>query len=278
MSIVNNATGLYATLGYSFNDPNKDVTTLSQDAQDHLNSIPPIIEAWQSKDISSNTVGGYFQNPLSTDIQSIISTSSNIAVLANTVTGFTTMVTTANTLSISSVSFLNHTNRISGVTPFDPSDIVNPYYENASNYGKTVMYLTNQTDGIVDSSPILGSFTSILIGPQVKSSADTLVIDYNTLYGSITLTTSIDPNTGNTITSNTSNLTPTQITNIINDLNNTNTLIGGRQTQDINFFTNTKLMVNNYNTVKQFSNMGETQTYLINNFIGTPKLLSRINS
>jgi hypothetical protein len=29
--------------------------------------------------------------------------------------------------------------------------------------------------------------------------------------------------------------------------------------------------------MKKFSNMGETQTYLINNFIGTPQLVSKIN-
>ena len=33
MASVNNATGVYATLGYSFNDPNGDIEILSTDAQ-----------------------------------------------------------------------------------------------------------------------------------------------------------------------------------------------------------------------------------------------------
>jgi len=277
MAKVNNATGVYSTLGYSFSDPNKNIKTLSTDAQDHLNSLPPIIEAWQAKDIANNNVGGYYQNPLSIDITTLITKSNLIAVAANTI-GELALATSANTLNLSARSFLDHTNRISGVTVFDPADTVNPYLENATSYGKTTMYLTNQTDSIVDTSPIMGSFTSLFIGPQVKSSANTITIDSNLIDGSITSSSVTDPETGETTTTYSSSLSPAQITAIIGRLNNTNSLINGRQTADINFYTNTKSMVNKYNTLKQFSNMGESQEYLIKNFIGTPKLLSRINS
>jgi hypothetical protein len=277
MAKVNNATGVYSTLGYGFSDPNKYVQPLSTDAQDHLNALPPFIEAWQAKDIANNTVNGYFQNPLAGDVSTIIDTSALIIVAANNI-GESGLVTAADTLHTTATNFLDHTNRISGVTPYDPSDVVNPYYENASAYGKTAMYITNQTDGIVDSSPIMGSFTGILIGPQVKSAAAIVVADCNILVGSISGSSYTDPETGETTSTFTSSLSPGQIASIINDLNGVNTLLVNRQTEDITFFTNTKNMVNKYNTVKQFTNMGETQTYLINNFIGTPKLLSRINS
>jgi hypothetical protein len=36
--------------------------------------------------------------------------------------------------------------------------------------------------------------------------------------------------------------------------------------------------VDKYNTTKKFSNMGETETYLVNNFVGTDKIKERINS
>lgn len=277
MAKVNNATGVYSTLGYSFSDPNKNIQVLSIDAQDHLNSIPPIIEAWQAKDIANNSVNGYYQNPSSIDITTIIAKSNLIAESANTI-GDTALATSANTLNLSARSFLDHTNRISGVTVFDPVDTVNPYLENAMAYGKTAMYLTNQTDGIVDTSPTMGSFTSLFIGPQVKSSANTIALDSDSIDGSITSSSVTDPETGNTTTTYSSTLTPTEITTIIGHLDNTNSLINGRQTSDVSFFTNTKDMVNKYNTLKQFSNMGESQEYLIKNFIGTPKLLSRINS
>ena len=41
--------------------------------------------------------------------------------------------------------------------------------------------------------------------------------------------------------------------------------------------SNLKTLVTDYNTVRQFSQMGETQLDLVNNHIGTDKLLSRIN-
>ena len=40
MALVNNATGVYATLGYNFSDPNGAVQTLSASTQAHLNTIP----------------------------------------------------------------------------------------------------------------------------------------------------------------------------------------------------------------------------------------------
>jgi hypothetical protein len=43
------------------------------------------------------------------------------------------------------------------------------------------------------------------------------------------------------------------------------------------FFNNLKSFTDKYNEVRQFSNLGESQTYLIENFIGSPKLLARLN-
>ena len=62
-----------------------------------------------------------------------------------------------------------------------------------------------------------------------------------------------------------------------NELANTNTLMNTRRTHDETFYTNLKTLVTDYNTVRQFSQMGETQLDLVNNHIGTDKILSRIN-
>ena len=43
-----------------------------------------------------------------------------------------------------------------------------------------------------------------------------------------------------------------------------------RQSSDVTFYTNLKNMVNNFNIVKNYSNLGETEKFLIQNFIGTP--------
>lgn len=267
MASVNNATGVYATLGYSFNDPNGNIQPLSKDAQTHLNAMPAFINSWQAQDIASNSVGGYFQNPLSSYLNTIITVSGNLIDVANTANtnGYANALTILNaaTLLLSeSQSFLAHTNRLSGVTPYTGNDEVNPYYDTAMGLGKTALYITNQTDNISNTSPILGSFTSLFVGPQIYSYANTLSADL------IVLTNAVSANT----------LTGAQITQINTDITNTNSLLTTRQTADVTYYANLRTFVNNYNSVKQFSNMGDTQNYLLNNFIGTPKLISRINS
>ena len=275
MAQVNNATGLYATLGYNFNDPNGQVQQFSANTQAVMTQFPPLIKSWQAQDIANNSVGNYFQNPVSTSVNSIITVSNQIYILANSVYGnanstysqtadLSPLIPIANALTITASSFLVHTNKVSGVTSINGSTDanINPYYQTAVSYGKQVVYLTNQTDGVVNNSPIMGCMTSILIGPQVSANSNTLSSDYIILSNGIS---------GNTLSN-------AQVTQITTDLTNLNTLLSTRQTSDVTFFGKLQTLVNNYNTTKQFASMGETETYLCNNLIGTPKLVSRINS
>ena len=267
MASVNNATGVYATLGYNFNDPNGDILSLSANTVAHLNSMPAFIETWQAQDIANNTVGGYYQNPVASNTSSIITISQTMITVANTgasqnIANCDLIITAANTLANVATSFLAHTNRISGVTPFVGQEIENPYYDTAMGLGKTALYITNQTDNITNTSPILGSFTSILIGPQVGSANTVLANDLIIL--------------NNGVTAN--NLTEAQISQILFDISNTNTLLVTRQAADVTYYTNLRSFVDEYNSVKKFTNMGETETYLVNNFVGTAKIKERINS
>lgn len=267
MALVNNATGVYATLGYNFSDPNGDILNLSANTVAHLNSMPAFIDSWQAQDIANNTVGGYYQNPVASNTSSIITISQTMITVANTgasqnIANCDLIVTAANGLYNTATSFLAHTNRISGVTPFVGQDVENPYYDTAMGLGKTALYITNQTDNITNTSPILGSFTSILIAAQVSSANVTLV---NNL---VTLTAGVTAN----------NLTQPQITQILTSISNANTLLFSRQTADVTYYTNLRTFVDKYNSVKKFTNMGETETYLVNNFVGTDKIKERINS
>jgi hypothetical protein len=277
MALVNNATGVYATLGYNFDDPNGDVIQLSANTVEHLNSMPAFIEPWQAKDIANGTVGGYYQNPVAANTNSIITLAGNIIAEANGIANLGTIYTEANTLQLTATNFLEHTDRISGVTPFVGQDVENPYYDTAMGIGKTALYITNQTDNITNTSPILGSFTSILIGPQVGQSASQIQNYVILIQNSLNTEETMDEG-GNTITTTTSNLTPSQISDIETGLLNTNALLYDRQTGDITYYTNLRAFVDNYNTTKKFSNMGETETYLVNNFVGTNKIKERINS
>jgi hypothetical protein len=275
MAQVNNATGVYSTLGYNFTDPNGTVQQFSANTQAVMTQFPPLIKSWQAQDIANNSVGNYFQNPVATSINNIITVSNQIYILANSVYGnanssysgtanLSSLIPTAQTLNITASSFLVHTNKVSGVTSMNGATDtnVNPYYQTAVNYGKQAVYLTNQTDGVVNNSPIMGCMTSILIGPQISANSNTLSSDY------IILTSGISGNT----------LSNAQVTQITTDMTNLNTLLSTRQTSDVTFFGKLQTLVNNYNTTKQFANMGETETYLVNNLIGTASLVSKINS
>jgi hypothetical protein len=277
MALVNNATGVYATLGYNFSDPNGDIVQLSANTVAHLNSMPAFIESWQAKDIADNNVGGYYQNPVAANTNSIITLAGNIIAEANGIANLGTIYTEANTLQLTATNFLEHTDRISGVTPFVGQDVENPYYDTAIGIGKTALYITNQTDNITNTSPILGSFTSILIGPQIGQNASQIQNYVILIQNSLNTEETMDEG-GNTITTTTSNLTPSQISDIETGLLNTNALLYDRQTGDVTYYTNLRAFVDKYNTTKKFTNMGETETYLVNNFVGTDKIKERINS
>jgi len=271
MTTVANSTGVFATLQYSFDDPNSAVKTFSANTQAHLNTMPAFIESWQAQDIANNTVNGYFKNPVQAYVNTIITYSAAMRDAANTanssnsaIDGIANVAIAANTLAVTANAFLAHTNRISGVTAFD-GDITIPYYDTAMSLGKSAIYIMNQTDGIINSAPVMGSFTSILVGPQIYANANTTVAD------SITLNQVIAGNVSNTATN-------TQIAQIQTDLANINSHLSGRKSNDYTFYTNLKAFTDNYNTVKQFSNMGETQQDLIQNYIGSNKLLTRLNA
>jgi len=269
MPTVNNATGLYTILGYNFDDPNGYVQVMSADTQSHMNSMPAFITEWQATDIKNDDVGGYYYNSVANVTQSVWNTANSIITLTANVSNLnatSSIYEAATTLAATSNTFLIHTNRLSNIEPFTGLVEDQPYYLTALNYGRMALYITNQTDAITNTSPIMGSFTSLLVTPQISAKANTI-----SSYVSL-ISASIDP------ASNTSNLTNSQITQIYSDLANTNNLMGGRRNADVTYYNNVKNFVNDYNAVKAIGNMSETEKYLANNFIGTAKLITRINS
>jgi len=277
MPTVNNATGVYSVLNYNFDDPNGYVQVMDANTQSHMNSMPAFITEWQATDIKNNDVGGYYYNSVANVTQSIWNTANSIITLVANVSNLNTnssIYIAATTLASTSNTFLIHTNRLSNVDPFVGQDTDAPFYLNALNFGRMAMYITNQTDGIINTSPIMGSFTSLLVTPQISANANTINAYISLIASSISSNT--DPET--LITSNTSNLSNSQIAQIYSGLANTNNLMAGRRNADVTYYTNLRNFVNNYNTTKTISNMSETEKYLANNFIGTEKLIIRINS
>ena len=284
MALINNASGVYATLGFNFNDPNGTIQEFSANTQANLEQFPPIIKEWQATDLKNNDVGGYYQNPVVAYLNTIKITANTICIaIANAYTStgtdpitdmalppsyygpsLSSITTAANNVINAANNMIFHTDKVSGVTPMEGKEDthINPYYQTLTAYGKQAIYITNQTDGIVDNSPILGSLTSLLVVPQFNSYASNVAL-YLTKVNTIIAANS-DPTSA--------------ITGILSGLNGIKSFMDERQGHDVAFFTNVKNMVNKFNQMRSFSNSGETEKYLLNNVVGTDKIKSRINS
>jgi len=276
---------LFQKLGYNYSDPHGDVTSLSADTIEHLDSLPSIIEDWQSQDISDSNVGGYNQNPLGTISTTIATTANQIMNLTSTIELYdnagvssimANVANAANNLISTMNAFKDHTDRVSGVTSYSDyiteagSSIAStkPFKDTIKGYSKLLMYVIYQTDGISNTSIMYGAQTSLFTGPEANTYSNTLTTYKTTVNSSIYIS---GPNTKSTLTS-------TQANTINIGINEMLTFFDTRRTHDETFFTNMKTMVSDYQKTRQFSNMGESETNLVNNYTGTSKILTRINS
>ena len=289
MTTIANSAGVFARLGYNFDDPNETIQVFSDKTKAQLNAVPALLDSWAGKDLATSNVSGYYKNPLATDVQTISDSANSIVSLvtaANGLLGLTGTITTlfANiaitNLATVCQSYKLHTDRLSGVRNFDDDVGANtsaiytsPYKDPAIGYGKSAMYIVNQTDGIVNTAPILGSFTSLFVGPQINANSSIISTYYNIINYSITVTTD---GGGNTI--HTSNLSQTVVTTIDSQLANTTIFLANRENHDKNYYANLKVVSEDYQELRKLQNLGESESTLIEDFIGTDKLLSRLNA
>ena len=271
MAKIENAEGFYDTLGYNFDDPNGAVEEYPQNTLNMLDKMPPFMDSWMAQDVTNNTVGGYFKNPCSTNTSTIINTANNIYYWANGCSGLETVANVSYALLQTSTNFLAHTNRISGVTAWDPNDTVNPYYRPAVNYSKQLVYISNQTDDITNTSVMMGSFTSVLVGPQVGANAVSFAPYSSTVQNSVSVSTDEFGDT-----SKSSNLSSSIKTTLNTLMTNINAFLSTRQTHDINYYTNVKTTVDKVQNVIQFKDIGNSESALLKNYVGSDKLLDRI--
>jgi len=274
MTTINNATGLYAKLGYNFDDPNNIIQPLSANIQSEMARIPAFMTEASARTMINGDTTVYFQNPVKTPVQSISNSANSIISICSELNGNIPQTSVCSTLVNACQSYITHTNNISGLTDINAvAQLDQVTYKTAVSVGTLILHLTNQTDGIINTSPILGNFTSLFVGPQLSASANTISIYYNLISNSIS--TSLDIN-GNVVA--TSSLTLDQVNNINTEISNTITFLTTRQLHDQTFFQNSKDIVNAFANCKDLKNFGETEKYLINNFIGTPELINIINT
>jgi hypothetical protein len=286
---------VYGRLGFNASNPvaNSMVQPLDPDLLTQMKFIPPWINDWQTKDVAEANTDGYFQNPMATTLSNVNivantmmnmvsnnisitgSTGTITALLANTMTNAKSIGYSNTQLSITSEynNCIYITNRLSNVVDMDANMSV-PHYQTATGYGTLLSYLTNQTDGIQNNSPVIGCFTSLYtqntLDPLVANTTPLLVILKNSISHTVVAYPYSETYTSNISLSNAQSLDNNMAAIF-------NTMYVSR-TSDTAFFQNSQAVVNDYNHVSQFSNMGQTHNKLIQERIGSPKLLSRLNA
>jgi hypothetical protein len=282
---------IFDRLGYNFQPKGNDVIDFGDDAKSTLNAVPKLLDDWQYEAVATGDTGGYLKNPTKNVTIQIVATVNQILSISSGVTNLGGIVSRC--LNIvdhfvagpgefdppvlvlgSSTKYIDHCDRLSGVVEPNEETAELPHYDTAMAVGKSVTYIVNQSDGIEDNSPVMGNFTSILVEDDLIVLRSDILPYPNVIASSITCTTT-DDGTGNTITVCTSNLSSQQITQIQNKLDDINNIFDGRRIHDENFFNNSKDVLDDFQKMRRFKDMGQSERNLTQNYIGTEKLLSK---
>ena len=259
-------TGLFGNLGFNFDTTQfGDAQYLSAGAQRYLNAAPLAVSSWAQADIANNDVAitNYYKNPQTIVCSYITANATAIYNFANT-TVFTNasntinLRTAANNTVLEVAKFKSHTDNVSGVVTMTSNQDTIPSLDSATSVGNYLLRVLSTTDGLSNTTPMLGSLTSLFINTQLTANSVMLYNDLLTLQGSIVA--------GN------SEITLTQYNNIVANVNSVTSYTNLRRTSDWTFFTNARTMVMNAIKLSKFDNLGNTQTYLVNNLIGTDRL------
>lgn len=276
---------VYGRLGYDFTPSDPSILTLSDETIKSLSSMPKLLKDWQAEDLRTGTVGDYYKNPVRDITSTIVAQLTNIESATTYYTAYDPLTrlnyTGFKVPALSEIyyqstyvvqeseNFLAHTDRLSNITLPNENTADLPHYQMVMGVGKSLIYLLYQTDGIQNNSPIIGSFTSILIGEELNQASNTISQYANTISNSIIVTEQTGE-FGNVFVYSTS-LTTEEIGNIVTDIKSIKTLLEKRRRHDENFWTNSKKISNEYNTLSMLNTPGETQQKLLDGYVGSTK-------
>lgn len=289
---------VFGRLGYDFTPNDSTILDLSAAAKKHLQSLPRLMKDWQAEDMRNGNVGSYYKNPVADVVNSIngaleqiqskifVGTSS-VFVGEGVDTGYETsnvyispledVYSEAGFALDEGRKFLKHTNRVSGLSdPVPATDTTEstadyPHFQQVMGIGRTLLYICNQTDGILNNAPILGAMTSIFIEADLTTYKNTIIEYPSLIENSINVSTVFSGE--DQYTTKASNLTSTQIETIITNIRGVKALFQKRRTHDENFWTKAREVIRDFQVLDEFNGGGEVQNFLINNFIGTDKLI-----
>jgi len=277
---------IFGRLNFNFDETKfGDSIYLSDGAKKYLNSAPTNLQTWQINDIANGNIelSDYYKNPVINVTIQLLNNVYTLNAVANTIKFFDNVVDSQNLISglanlvIQIEEFRKHTNNVSGVntavstTNENGTDAIEyPDYDSAVNLGQQLLLLTNASDGVQNSTPLLGSMTSLFVGDELSSNLTILKNDLPIVNSSLRL----DGPENNVYSS----LTSTQVNNLINHITTANTLVAGRREHDWNFYRTGLEILDDYFKVRKLTNLGNTQTYLVNNLIGTDRYKNNLSA
>ena len=258
---------VYSRLGYNFNTARFGAAAnLNPAAVNTMITIatntPPVAN-WAISDLANGNIStaNYLQNPTANNIANMLVSTNlivNYAVAANG-NNYSDLANTANALILTLNAFKSHTDNISGVTVTTNPNV--PSYSTAMAIGQQNFMILSKTDGtstLQDTTPILGSFTCLFISDILQ--ANTIKLSYYA---------------GEMANGNVSNA---EIASINSYCVNTSTALYNQIHADWTFYQNSVQLSKDYGFLQQFSNMGSTNKYLVNNVIGTAGFVTKLNS
>jgi hypothetical protein len=279
---------IYERLNFSF-DTGKfgDAINLSDNTKSYLKAAPVRLETWQKDELANGSIvkTDYFKNPMINVTARLSDNVNTMNQIVQSIDTFdngsgTAMKANLTNLIIEIRNYLSHTSNISGVTEAranisDTSNVIThfPDYNKAVSAGEQILLLTSSTDGVANTVPLLGNFTSLFISDEITANANNIINDLVTVRNSVR----IEVVGGETPTSsNVSNLSANLITTITANVLAANTLLSTRRLHDWNFYRNSLNILEDYNKINQLGRIGNTQKYLINNLVGTDKYKNNV--
>ena len=258
---------------------------LTNETKETLNNSPFGLKEWQKELVRNgpNNLTDYYRDPtinvvssLETQVNLMKSVINSIEIWDNnSATGQATNIL-YNTFSTDTINyFKKHTSNISGLTTSLGTAGTNiPDHVKIMSLGQTTILLVHNIDGSANALPLLGCMTSLFVNDEITSNTAVITNDIITLQNS--KRTAVDPDTG--YSNVYSNLSSVGVDALYAHALTANNLLWDRRTHDFTVFGNSMNILNDYMLVNRLGSVGNTQTYLINNYIGTDlykeKLLS----
>lgn len=268
---------LFKRLQYNFPQATPEVVPeLPPQTLIRLKGMPQYLQQWQVDDLANANVNTsdtstYYVNPVANLTNSIIAICEVIKVNCGTAGDLVIVVNTANTLSQNvSISYLDHTDRMSRVKDVPETGNANTdimTYEKSIALAQFIGTIMYQTDGITNTAPTMGHFTSLYIDDELSAKYNTLVEHQATIASANLFYANIANVWYSNLTSNTVNT-------IVADIQSISTLMDDRRTHDEQFYYNSVQLTNEIQTMRKFNTIGQSEKQVLQK-VGRAGLLEK---